>query len=79
VLFRWSGSVMKSDLGIWQIAGDVIARHGAAADREVVRLANLMLNHGDLVGQVEWLRIWAAIVLLSAEPTRAASPTEIRA
>jgi hypothetical protein len=38
-----------------------------------------MLNHGDLVGQVEWLRIWAAIVLLSAEPTRAASPTEIRA
>jgi hypothetical protein len=58
---------MKADVGVWQIAVDLIAQHGAAAKREAVRLANLMLDHGDREKQVEWLRVWTVIVLLSSE------------
>jgi len=61
--------MMKSDAGIWQIAADMITRHGAVAEQTAVKLANLMLDRGDHERQVEWLRVWTAIVLLRAQPT----------
>lgn len=48
---------MKSDAGLWRIAAEMIARCGAEAEREAVKLANLMLDHGDRDRQVEWLRV----------------------
>ena len=59
---------MKSDAGIWSIAADMIAQHGVTAERETIKLANLMLDHGDRERQVEWLRVWTAIVLLRLAP-----------
>lgn len=60
---------MKSDAGIWPIAADMIARHGGGAERETIKLANLMLAHDDRERQVEWLRVWTAIVLTRAQVT----------
>ena len=65
---------MTPDADIWRTAAGLIQEHGAEAKREAVKMANLMLDHGDRVAQVEWLRIWTAIVLLGAE---AALPTEV--
>jgi hypothetical protein len=56
--------IMKSDVGIWQVAADMITQDGSAAELVAVKLANLMLDYGDRERQVEWLRIWTAIVLL---------------
>lgn len=68
-MFSPSGvSAMKSDAGIWQIAADMITRYGPGAEREALKLANLMLDHGDPARQVEWLRVWTAIVLIRAQP-----------
>ena len=58
---------MKSDAGIWRVAADMIAQHGPVAENEAVRLANLMLDAGDRERQIEWLRVWTAIVLIRAE------------
>jgi len=55
---------VKSDAGIWKVATDMIAQDGAVAELIAVKLANMMLDHDDREGQVEWLRIWTAIVLL---------------
>ena len=57
---------MKADLELWQVAADLITQHGPAAELEAIRLANLMLEHGDRERQVEWLGVRTAIVLLSA-------------
>jgi hypothetical protein len=38
---------ITSDAGIWQIAAYMIAQDGAVAEREIIKLANLMLIHGD--------------------------------
>jgi len=56
----------KRDLGLWQIAADLMVRYGPAAEQEAIRLANLMLERGDREKQVEWLRVWTVIVLLSS-------------
>jgi len=56
----------KRDLGLWQIAADLMVRYGPAAEQEAIRLANLMLERGDRERQVEWLRVWTVIVLLSS-------------
>jgi hypothetical protein len=63
----------KGDLGLWQIAADLMAQHGPAAEQEAVRLANLMLERGDRERQVEWLRVWTVIVLLSSEAIQEAA------
>ena len=63
----------KSDLGLWQIAADLIAQDGPAAEQEAIRLANLMLEYSDRERQVEWLRVWAVIVLLSSESLKEAA------
>jgi len=55
---------LKSDAEIWQVAADMITQDGAVAELAAVELANLMLDRGDHERQVEWLRVWTAIVLL---------------
>lgn len=60
---------MKSDAEIWRIAADMIARHGAEAEREAIKLANLMLDHDDHDRQAEWLRVWTAIVWIRPQLT----------
>jgi hypothetical protein len=59
-------TVVRADIELWQVAADLIAQHGPAAEREAISLANLMLERGDRERQVEWLRVGTAIVLLSA-------------
>ena len=70
---------MSLDTPIWRTAAEMITEHGTEAEREAVKLANLMLDRGDRIAQIEWLRIWTAIVLLRGETTGATSPTEIAA
>ena len=62
---------MRSEAGIWYIAADMIAHHGSVAEDEAVRQANLMLENDDREGQIEWLRIWTAIVLIRGQPKQA--------
>ena len=57
---------MKANAEVWQIAADLMVRYGPAAEQEAIRLANLMLERGDRERQVEWLRVWTVIVLLSS-------------
>jgi hypothetical protein len=46
-----------SDLDIWRAANLMIGRHGADAELEAARMADAMLDHGDIDGQRVWLRI----------------------
>ena len=62
---------MKSDAGIWHVAADMVAQHGFVAEKEAVRLANLMFDAGDRERQIEWLRVWTAIVLIREQPKEA--------
>ncbi|MFZ3236353.1 MAG: hypothetical protein WA417_20130 [Stellaceae bacterium] len=48
----------------------MIVRHGADAEREAIKLANLMPDHDARERQVEWLRVWTATVLLRAQVGR---------
>jgi hypothetical protein len=56
--------MMKTEAAIWQVAADMIRQDGDIAELVAVNLANLMLDQGDRERQVEWLRVWTAIVLL---------------
>jgi hypothetical protein len=58
---------MHSDAGIWQLAVDLIARHGSGAKKEAIKLANLISDHGDQTRQGVWLRVWTAIEVLQSE------------
>jgi hypothetical protein len=58
---------MKSDSRIWRIATEMIAQYGSVAEDKAVGLANLMLNSGDRKGQIEWLRIWTAIIVMRGQ------------
>lgn len=58
---------MKSDAGIWRIAADMIAQYGSVAEDKTVGLVNLMLDVDDREGQVEWLRIWMAIIVMRGQ------------
>jgi hypothetical protein len=60
---------MISDLDIWRAATLVSRQHGDGAELHAARLADAMLDRGDLVGQAVWLRIRRAIVKLQATPT----------
>src|ERR1700751_4762268 len=51
---------MISELDIWRAANLLIRRYGADAELEAARLADMMLDRGDLEGQQVWRRIrWA--------------------
>jgi hypothetical protein len=60
---------MVTDLDIWRAANLLIRQHGATAEIEASRKADLMLDRGDRDEQLLWLRIKRAIVELGAEPS----------
>jgi hypothetical protein len=60
---------MVSDLDIWRAANLLIRRHGANAEREAARRADLMLDRGDDDGRLLWARIRRAIDGLQAVPS----------
>ena len=62
---------MISDLDIWRAATLLIRQHGADAELEAAKRADLMLERGDLDGQALWKRIRRAIVGLQASPVGA--------
>jgi hypothetical protein len=57
------------DLDIWRAANLLIRQHGANAEIEAARRADLMLDRGDRDGQLVWMRIRRAIAGLRAPPT----------
>ena len=59
---------MIADIDIWRAANLLIKQHGADAEVEVARKADLMLERGDRGGVSVWLRIRRAIVALQAPP-----------
>jgi hypothetical protein len=54
-----SGEAMVSDLDIWRAANLVILKHGADAELEAAKRADLMLGRGDDDGRLLWARIRA--------------------
>lgn len=58
-----------SDLDIWRAANLLIRQHGAQAELEACRFADMMLDRSDRDGQLVWLRIRRAIAELQARPT----------
>jgi hypothetical protein len=58
-----------SELDIYRAANLRIRRHGADAEVEAARMADLMLDRGDRDGQLVWLRIMRAITALQAPST----------
>jgi hypothetical protein len=57
---------MISDLDIWRAANMLIRQHGADAEIQAARRADLMLERVDLDGQILWKRIRQAIIELQA-------------
>jgi len=55
-----------SDLDAYRAANLLIRQHGADAEIEAARKADLMLDRGDRDGEVLWLLIMRAIVTLQA-------------
>ena len=60
---------MVSELDIFRAANLLIRQHGAEAEIEAARKADLMLDRGDMEGRGVWLRIKRAIVELQAPQT----------
>ena len=57
-------SPVISELDIWRAASLLTRQHGAEAEREAARRAELMQDRGDGDGQVLWTRIgWATDAL----------------
>ena len=52
---------MVSDLEIYRAANQLLQRHGEDAQFEAARLADAMLDRGDLEGQRVWKRVLRAI------------------
>jgi hypothetical protein len=61
-----SGVAMVSDLDIWRAANLLVQRHGADAELEAAKRADLMLDRGDDDGRLLWMRIRRAIEDLQA-------------
>jgi len=69
-------TAMISELDIWRAANLLIRKHGADAELEAAKHADLMLDRGDDEGRLLWARIKRAIEALQAPPsgqTRAGS------
>jgi hypothetical protein len=64
-----SGVAMISDLDIWRAATLLIRKHGANAELEAAKRADLMLDRGDDDGRLVWMRIRRAVEMLQAPPT----------
>ena len=58
-----------AEIDVFRAANMLIQRHGDGAELEASRLADAMLDRGDLAGQAVWLRIRRAVVQLQAAPT----------
>jgi hypothetical protein len=52
-----SGVAMVPDLDIWRAANLLIRKHGANAELEAAKRADLMLERGDDEGRLVWARI----------------------
>jgi len=55
-----------SEIDIWRAANLLISRHGADAELEAAKRANLMLDRGDDDGRDLWARIRRAVEALQA-------------
>lgn len=55
---------MTSDLDIYRSAAVLIRQHGDGASLEAARLADTMLDKGDIEGQQVWKRILEAVTEL---------------
>jgi hypothetical protein len=64
-----SAVAMVSDLDIWRAANLLIQKHGADAELEAAKRADLMLDRGDYDGRLLWMRIRRAIEALQALPS----------
>jgi hypothetical protein len=65
---RSQGAAVISDLDVWRAANLLIRQHGAEAEIEAARVADLMLDRGDDEGRPVWSRIRRAIDALQAPP-----------
>jgi hypothetical protein len=65
---RW-GVAMITDLDIWRGANLLIRKHGANAELEAAKRAEVMLGRSDDDGRLMWMRIRRAIETLQARPT----------
>jgi hypothetical protein len=54
------------EIDIWRAANLLIRRHGANAELEAAKRADLMLDRGDDDGRLLWMRIRRAIEGLQA-------------
>ena len=63
------GDGMISDLDIWRAANLLIHKHGANAELEAAKRADLMLDRGDDERRLVWARIRRAIAALRAPPS----------
>jgi hypothetical protein len=54
------------EIDIWRAANLLIRRHGANAELEAAKRADLMLDRGDDDGRLLWVRIRRAIEALQA-------------
>jgi hypothetical protein len=52
---------MVPEIAIWRSANLLIRKHGANAEREAAKRADLMLDRGDDDGRLLWMRIRRAI------------------
>jgi hypothetical protein len=57
---------MISELDIWRAATLLIRKHGANAELEAAKRADVMLDRGDDEGRILWARIRRAIEDLQA-------------
>jgi hypothetical protein len=57
------------EIDIWRSADFLIRQHGADAELEAARLADVMLDRGDSEGRLLWRRIRRAIEALHARPS----------
>jgi hypothetical protein len=59
------------DIDIWRAANLLLKQHGADAETEAAKRADLMLERGDRDGQIVWQRIRRAILDWQAPPAGA--------
>ena len=57
---------MVPEIAIWRAANLLIRRHGADAELEPAKRADLMLDRGDAAARLLWIRIRRAIEAMQA-------------
>ena len=60
---------MVPEIAIWRAANLLIRKHGADAELEAAKRADLMLDRGDDDGRLLWARIGRAIEAVQARPS----------